>query len=186
MQEKDNTPVQEKQAPKAPKWLLWIALVLAVLLTIGVLIANMLINGLDSTEDTETEERIEEQQTEEEALMENGEFNPYITWESMNIPNIFPEYTDGDIGTPDPPFKWLEEGIPNFVTIFNSSEKFVREYVLEAMEQGWEEEAETETDESIIWRFSKEENEKLYTMELVWHTEELSYLSMILTSAVLE
>lgn len=186
---------EEKKSPKAPKWLLWVAIFLAVLITIGVLVANMLINGSEEEEDTQTEETAITQEEAEEGDVGfvdeefEEDYEPFITWESMEIPSVYPEYTDGEVGRPDPPFQWRDEGIPNFVTVFDTSREAVTEYVRQAVEAGWEEEeVEDEMGGSIeaSWILSKEEDDKLHTLQLNWHGGENPYLSMILTSTDLE
>jgi hypothetical protein len=187
--------METQQTPKAgettksspPKWLLWVSLAVAILIIAGVLFANRLIEMGREALDNYKEDTVEIVQ---EPTWEQGEEVIYLTWSSMGIPSIFPEYNDGKIAAPYlESFAWKESNQPNFVTIYDTSEEAIEEYVNGAVESGWQLQWEREVlegDISTSWAIITEEDGITYSAVLTWQDEEEPYLDMLLVSTSAE
>jgi len=183
----DKKTSNEKKSPKLPKWLLWGALAAAILLIGSVLAVNILYRTSVDEDSEATEAELTEEEQMEKALQEEVEREPYITWESMEIPEVYPEYNNGDVATPDPAFQWYGEGIPNFITILNTDETAIQTYIDKALQNNWklEESPEEPGEEDESW-FLTVEGEETHSILLKWFAGDNSYLKMTLTSTPAE
>jgi hypothetical protein len=185
--EKQQETKQKDSSKKriSPKLLIWIGVLLTILIaTVFFMFDYPLVEQEKEVETSEDDTEIVLTEEEEEEREKLEEQEPYITWESMDIPPVYPEYTDGQIGTPSPAFEWMGDGVSNFVTVYNTSENTIKEYVDQAVNAGWELvwAEETQGDEDNSWALSKEEDEVTNSIVLNWYSGENSYLTMILTS----
>lgn len=188
MNDKKIPNKQEKKKLSLPKWLLWGALGIAVLLIGSALAVNILYKTTIDEDSEATEVELTEEEQTQQALEEEEQREPYITWESMKIPTVYPEYSDGNVATPDPAFEWTEEGIPNFITVLNTSQNATQAYVNDAIQNGWQtEEPEEELgDEDSRWFLTLQEGNTTHSILLKWFGENYNYLNMTLTSTPIE
>lgn len=204
MKNEKSAPEGVQKNHKKGKVLIWVGGILALFVVAGAITSLRLLNRGDNgeeTEDTQVMEEIGEEIGENEGipelLEEEGDEidffleeveSQFLDWDEMGIPEVYIEYSDGEIGKPDPEFEWQDDGVLNFINIFGSSEKALQDYVDMALTQGWEIESERLTGESEddSWQISKVEGDTLHTMQLNWHSGESSYLALILSSTSLE
>lgn len=188
-----------KEASKKAKSLLWIGGILALFVLAGSITSIRMIytkKGVDSQSQTpETiEEATEQDNTEstdqEEVVIEEDfeEQSQFISWDELGIPEVYIEYSNGVISRPVPTFEWQEGGIPNFLTVLDSSESAIESYVNSAVQEGWNLEWEREVmgSEDNSWAISKTEDDTLHSMQLNWYSGDSSFVSIILTSTPLE
>lgn len=206
MTNEKTAPEGEQKKHKKAKVLMWVGALLALFVIAGAITSLRFINRDENGEETDTtqvsEEPVEEieENGEETELTEEVENeidvdfeqeeleSQFLNWDEMGIPEVYIEYSDGEIGRPDPEFEWQEDGIPNFITIFESSENALQNYVNVALNQGWELERERLADgsEDDSWIISKVESNTLHSIQLSWHNGDSSYAILILTSTSLE
>ena len=191
-----QTPVQEVPVQEAPpsvqteekkssvftKWWFW--LIILVLIIVAAFFIFQTTQDEEVTEEQETvspptEEEIQQPELETETTLEGA----YVSWDSLDIPTVFLEYTYGDIVEDFFDFSWETGGVPNFLTIYNTTQDDIRMYVDEAVSNGWELQWEEEVmgDEENSWSLYLETEETVYTTLLEYHLDEKGeYLVMIL------
>ncbi len=106
----------------------------------------------------------------------------YVSWGSLGIPEIIPEYTDGVIEKPFFDFNWTTGGVPNSFAVYETSEAAIEEYVENAVNDGWEISwaNEVQGDEDDSWALSYEVDGKTYSILLSWYGVSDDYLMIIL------
>ena len=177
-------PVQtvEKESSVFTKWWFWL-----ILLILIALVAFLFFRSTQEEEVTEQQETVPpttEEFEQPEAFQETETVEEeFVSWNSLGIPAIFPEYAYGDITEDYFGFSWSTGGVPNFLTIHNTTQDDIRMYVDEAVANGWELQWEEEVmgDEENSWSLYMETDETVYTALLEYHVDETEeYLLMIL------
>lgn len=188
----NKTPVQQSQTEGTKektksKWWVWL-IVIVVVIILGIIAVAFfaLQKARDFIEEQDLSPDTVINQMEEGLTIEEDEFTTspeeqYVTWASLGIPSTIPEYTDGNIQKPILDFTWTTGGVPNFVTVYNTSEEAIEEYVQNAIDNGWTLlwERGQEGDEDLSWALSYGENE--YGILLNWYGVSSDYLSILLT-----
>ena len=93
-----------------------------------------------------------------------------VTWQSKGIPDVFPEYTGGDVVQ----YPWHADSWPNFVPINNASLEAIEEYVEKALTQGYTLQWEKEQmgDEDMSWALNLEKEDAVYNILINYYEEE--------------
>lgn len=195
-----QTPVQEVPVQETPpsvqteakktsvftKWWFWFLIIILAVSTLAYFFLADLFEDssivLYNDDAVEQEEQaiVPETFEQEEAELEGQA----ASWDSLGIPAIFPEYTDGDIQLNIFGFEWAARGVPNMLSIYNTSEEEIERYVYEAVEEnGWTLQWEREQmgDEMNSWAIDIEANDTVYTALLEYHEDNSEeYLIMFL------
>ncbi len=192
----ENTNTQKPTEKKSifSKWWFWVIVVILLIAIVGALILFTLFKkGKDFITNNDLAESIIEQSEDNEEqesksdTSETSSDTEYVAWESLDIPDIFPKYTQGDIEKPYL-FTWSNMGIPNILGVYNTTREDIENYVESAASEGWEIlwEDQVMGDEDSSWALSLDDNGYTYSILLNWYGETEDYLSLVLGQTAVE
>jgi hypothetical protein len=187
-------PVQVNSAerPVTSRVTFWLLLIVVIMLIVGIAwsLTLMLEDSTASVDEDTVEETDEYREYQDEFSFEEDEIFyddvevSYVSWDVLDIPEIFPEYVDGDIA--DTGVDTWQSGESNFYFIYNSSVEAIEYYVQSAVENGWKlvwEREDLYNDGSLSWAVDIEDAGTSYFITLDW-VEGSEYLNLQLGERV--
>jgi hypothetical protein len=192
-----NEQIQQEPKEKKSvfsKWWFWVIAVVLIITAIVIFFISSLVkkgkdffdnnkiidNAINQIDDIDSGEDNDGTSTNDSTSTSEEE---YVSRDSLDIPSVFPEYSDGDIAKQTFSSTWNTEGAPNIITVGNTSQTAIEEYVQNAIEEGWEMDWENEQmgDEDASWALHIESGGKTYNIALNWYGVTEDLLTIVMT-----
>lgn len=164
------------------RWWFWLIIIIVLVITPIIILFTLQVEREPIIEEDVPIQTETSDIDEDELPIQEGVERDYLSWGELNLPPNFPAYTNGDIQSPAEDFTWVGGGAPNLLTVYNTTEEAIEEYIASAVEDDWTVmwERNKDGDEDLSWAIAYETEENTYSILFYWYGDTSDYLTIIL------